>query len=455
MMTSSFWDNLLAYIDRQRVIPIIGSELLTVDDAGVQKPLPRYIAERLGRERGIPTDDLHEVVPLNDVVWRCQQARVSREVIYKRIKELATDTTIAIPESLRKLARIRHFKLFVTTTFDSLLERAVNEVRTPEKAQVFTYTPTGLQHLPADLQKLKGPIIYHLLGRASPVPDDYAVTEEDTLEFLSSLLDQNNRPKPLFDALKAHHLLIIGSTFPDWLARFFIRVAKGERLSLHREQVFLADGLAGCDQNLVIFLERFTNQTTDIFEKGADEFITELWERYSQAHPADEAAPAFEPDGASDSVAPKPRIFLSYASQDGEIARTICNTLKDLGWDVWFDKLNLNPGVHWDSKIKTSIHECVLFLPVVSANTQQRAQGYFRLEWNEAADWSKRYDESVPFLVPLLIDKTLEAEKALVPAEFRKVQWYRLDQGEITGDFQEKMKQLLREHQKKEKKGPS
>ena len=38
----------------------------------------------------------------------------------------------------------------------------------------------------------------------------------------------------------------------------------------------------------------------------------------------------------------------------------------------------------WDQKIRWQIRDCVLFLAIVSHNTQARLECYFRLEWHLA-----------------------------------------------------------------------
>jgi hypothetical protein len=77
-------------------------------------------------------------------------------------------------------------------------------------------------------------------------------------------------------------------------------------------------------------------------------------------------------------------VFLSYASQDAEAARRICEALRAAGIEVWFDQNEpLDPlGAHglvggdvWDAKIRKQIRECALFIPIISANTQARLEG--------------------------------------------------------------------------------
>ena len=77
---------------------------------------------------------------------------------------------------------------------------------------------------------------------------------------------------------------------------------------------------------------------------------------------------------------PAGAVFLSYASQDAEAAKRICEALRAAGIEVWFDQSELRGGDAWDQSIRRQIKNCALFVPVVSRHTHDRAEGYFRLE---------------------------------------------------------------------------
>ena len=66
-------------------------------------------------------------------------------------------------------------------------------------------------------------------------------------------------------------------------------------------------------------------------------------------------------------------VFLSYASQDAEAARRICDALRAVGLEVWFDQSALRGGDAWDASIRRQIKECTLFVPIISA-TRRRAR---------------------------------------------------------------------------------
>jgi TolB-like protein/predicted Zn-dependent protease len=139
---------------------------------------------------------------------------------------------------------------------------------------------------------------------------------------------------------------------------------------------------------------------------------------------------------------PPSTVFLSYASQDAEAAQRICDALREAGVEVWFDRSELRGGDVWDQSIRQKIGDCALFLPLISANTNARSEGYFRLEWKLAVDRSYLMAAEKPFLLPVIVDGTLDID-ALVPDKFREVQWTRLPDGKTSTAFAQRVSHLL------------
>ncbi len=142
------------------------------------------------------------------------------------------------------------------------------------------------------------------------------------------------------------------------------------------------------------------------------------------------------------SAAENKAIFLSYASQDAEAAKRICDALRAAGVEVWFDQSELVGGDAWDQKIRKQIKECALLIPIISANTQSRTEGYFRLEWRLADQRTHLMAKGRPFLLPVVIDDTRDAD-AHVPDSFTEVQWTRLRGGETPVALAERVRKLL------------
>jgi TolB-like protein/Flp pilus assembly protein TadD len=139
---------------------------------------------------------------------------------------------------------------------------------------------------------------------------------------------------------------------------------------------------------------------------------------------------------------PAGAVFLSYASEDAAAAERIAAALRAAGIEVWFDKSELRGGDAWDRQIREQIHDCRLFIPVISANSERRDEGYFRREWSFAADRTRDMAHKRAFLVPVVIDGTPE-RGASVPDKFHELQWTRLPGGETPPAFAERVKRLL------------
>lgn len=128
---------------------------------------------------------------------------------------------------------------------------------------------------------------------------------------------------------------------------------------------------------------------------------------------------------------PLPSVFISYASDDRAAARLLRDCLTAAGLEVWLDEDELGGGEAWDAKIRNQIRTCTYFMPVISAATEARREGYFRREWRLAVERTLDFADDVMFLVPVVIDDTRDAG-ARVPEKFFTVQWLRVPGGQAT-----------------------
>jgi TolB-like protein/Tfp pilus assembly protein PilF len=135
-------------------------------------------------------------------------------------------------------------------------------------------------------------------------------------------------------------------------------------------------------------------------------------------------------------------VFVSHASEDAVAARRLCELLRAAGIDVWLDQSELRGGDAWDTMIRSRIRGCALFLPLISAHTRARWEGYFRLEWKLAIDRSYYISSDRPFLLPISIDETRDGD-ARVPDRFREVQWTYAPHGEAPQEFVARMRRML------------
>jgi hypothetical protein len=465
--SEEFWDDLLAFMEEGRVVPVVGPELLTIAVNGRETSLYRALAEQLLRANGLEPSDpnssaepadnqvpLREDLELNDAVIGLSRRGFRVGDLYRPINDelrRLLGSQPAIPQALIDLASISDLRLFVSTTIDDLLSRALDTVRRPSAPAVerIVYAPNLTGELTSDLPRERSPsyrAVFHLFGRASSSPFFYAINDEDILETVYCLLAESGaRPERMLAELRRSHLLLIGCNFADWLSRFFIRLANQNRLSLDRtkKEFLVGDDLAH-DKSLTMFLERFSHNSR-IYPVDAKTFVAELLRRWRERRP-ETIKPSDVPPLDLHALGASGGVFVSYAHEDIDAAKTLCSDLREIGANtVFFDRSSLTPGDEWDVKIRAAVSSCDIFLPTLSANTEARTDAYFRIEWKLA---EKRAEgiQGRKFIIPSVVDEQFDPERfKLFPPGFKAFQFGHAPGGRMNGDLRKVVVEALRE----------
>ena len=454
-----FWEELIAYIDERRVVPVIGSELISIArDGADSSTLYTLLAQRLADKLKVDIATLPAAPSLNDVTSAFVSRGGRREEVYPKLRLILRDLSPAPPPALAKLAAINGFDLFVSLTFDGLMAEALNQVRFGGDARALqlAFSPARADDLPRDWSRRDSPAVYQLLGKLSAAPE-YAVTEEDVLEFVTSLQSDVRRPNLLFDELRSSHLVVIGAALPEWLSRFFLRATKDRQLSLARsEKEIIVDPEAAHDSRLVSFVRNYSYGTRLIgMEPTA--FVDELHRRWMasgrgklSSATATSAGANRIGDGGDSTDAMRPgSLFLSYAREDLPHVLKLKAALDRAGVEAWLDKERLEAGDLYDQKIRRFIKTCAVFIPVISRNTEKRVEGYFRREWKLAAERAQGIAEHIPFILPVVVDDTPEYSAA-VPECFLSAQWTRLVNGETNGEFEQRLGTIVQDFRQRQ-----
>jgi hypothetical protein len=139
---------------------------------------------------------------------------------------------------------------------------------------------------------------------------------------------------------------------------------------------------------------------------------------------------------------PENAVFISYAREDLPAVQKLKAGLDAAGITTWFDMDRLESGDDYDRKIRGNIARCSFFLPIVSATTQRRHEGYFRREWSYAVDRTRGMADGAVFVLPISIDDTTEAD-AIVPEKFKAVHFSRLPGGEPSPEFSRRLQDFF------------
>lgn len=442
-MNNSNFDRLLDYMENRAVIPIIGQELLVLKRNGTEINAPQCLARELAARFEITADRLPQDYTLSQVIAAAPGFPEDRPYIYSRAHSIFRElhSSVAVPEPLVQLAHISAFKLYLTTTFDPWLSDALRLVRGADR-----HKPLVIPHqlrtdgvppdLPSDWDLPSRPIIYQMFGGICP-ETYYALTEEDQLECICKL--QKDPPQILCDVLREKNLLFIGNSFSDWLARFFIRTVRGERIlteKAKRRDVFVVDNELQRSMSLASFLTGFGHDKPFAVPPAA-EFIRELHCRWLKRHPEDGN---WDKGGQDTAPPPSPSerydVFISYAHEDKNMAQKLCEALSQDGMSVWFDKAGgLNPGDPFEENIRWHIAHCRLFAPVLSSQIENRWEGFFRKEWKWALKRNEGLSPNCPFIMPVVVDPNFQIQSSReVPREFKSFSAMIANGGNISPD---------------------
>lgn len=447
------WEDLLSLIQSRKVIPVVGAGVVTF--GGDNLPLQPWLAQRLAERLGLPPKEAPGEWGLNEAVceWLVRDPR-HRNRAYTKLDGILREDCPEPGQTVRELASIGAFNLYLSTTFDPLLERALNQERFSGKAltQVRAFFPggdSGETDLPGRMRDLSRPAVYHLLGKVSSSAQEYVACEEDALEFVCAL--QQKMPEQLARDLKEHTLLLLGLNFSDWLVRFFLRIAKQTRLSqLDGDIEYLTEAPSGAlSESMVMFFGKMIPKV-EVIPCDPRAFVAELSRRWRRMAP--EKKGGADPEFAlpPEREMPHGAIFISYAREDEPAVRRLKAGLEKHGCRVWYDRERLTekPGANWRNSLHDEVTaHCALFVSVISLATESQSEAYFHLERNWAAERARRFAQDEVFYIPVVIDDSpmRAAREPRIGEKPNSGQGTRLPGGEVTPEFGQSLRRLQEE----------
>jgi hypothetical protein len=452
------WNSLIGRIKRKKVIPVIGQGLYRVEtQSGGKKDflLYDYLSERILESCGatLQTEENHKFAKA------CFEFLKNNRNDYLELSDFLKETLEGIQlvqdNSLRKLARIKGFNVFINTTYDKFLENTITTTRnitTTVRYYSISDKESGLvdDDLLSSINNLQCTLVYHILGTITNedcIEPSY--TERDILEtiveFQKDMVNSKNQ-NALFQKLKSSSLLFLGCGYDDWLFRFFIRTVTNQPYeSLKKDQTcnFVEDNFLNNKRDPFRELPRFLNNyETEVFYSSAGtDFVDMLFKEVEENYP----------DGiisSSEVIAPlkSPVIaFISFEGNDRLLARKLAKNLGKDGIGVWLDEREFKGGDDVDKKILNAIDQCPAFIPLISKNSQQIQTDDGKLKYH-IQEWQHAYSNKIngkADIIPVIIDDTKWKYD-----KFKTIYHLQVEGGNRVGDYK-KLRDQLKEILKK------
>jgi hypothetical protein len=330
-----------------------------------QTPIDEYLALRLLADLG---NDDQRALGLREAMSRYEQ-RIGEPALRSLVQQVAADLDERTTELHRDLASLP-FRLVLQTTPDRMMFEAFRAVgKTGAVEAYYNYCPEVRQDGLLAAPSADKPIVYSLFGRQDH-PESMVLTDQNLLDYLVTLTRE--RP-PLPDSVRATLrarstlFLFVGFGFASWWLRLLLKVLditgvanRGLSLALEDKRSFDAASLED---------RGFFEKSIYIQSGDWNALVKDLAKRYrelpSRKAATLQAAPA-SPSGK------RPLVFLSYASEDGELVDRLRIALDAQGLAVWQDSQNLRAGQNWEAKIEEFIKRVDYFVFVQTENMDKR-----------------------------------------------------------------------------------
>ena len=289
-LTDRDWDMLLARIDEGRCTPFLGAGA-----AASALPLGPGLARSWARLESYPLEDRYDLarvaqflgVERKDLQW-------PKDQVCSVINAASGLPDFSHPSNAHAVLARLPIPLVLTTNYDNFMVDAFKQQRKKPQYEVCRWTelsrtvPTPLRDDATLEPHVATPIVYHLHGHHD-IPHSIVLTENDYFHFLLQISQQQDLiPHQVKYALARTSLVFIGYRLADWDFRVLFKgvvdpVAKtGEMLGVTVQLPRAQDA----SRYLSTYYERMMN--LKVFWGSADEFASELWERWQvwkAAHP--------------------------------------------------------------------------------------------------------------------------------------------------------------------------
>ncbi|MCV7363254.1 toll/interleukin-1 receptor domain-containing protein [Mycolicibacterium neworleansense] len=436
------------------LIPVVGPDVTMVKVDGSEHSLTTLVGQRLTERFDLNVPPRTMTTDQAVAAFLRERGRDEVDDLYGVIDEITMELDPEPGDALSDLAAIDDLRLFVTTTPDRLLAKALSTVRGRPVREI-SFAPN--KSTPDQERNAKEPspadtVVLSLFGQTAAMPE-YAIHEEDRLEWIHALLTEKaSLPDWLDYPLKHQPMLFIGCQIPDWFGRFLVRLSSDKRLALGGKPFFFAANSR--EPSLSSFFSTYCRRTmVKQLDMEPTEFVAELRTRWEAKQPKSRASAAPGPirGGAQDIEPPSldnAEIFISYKHEDVAAARRLYDAITALGGVAWLDERELRTGDAWEEEILSCIRQTVrLFVPVISANTERKKESYVFKEWNEAVDRTRGI-LGQRFIMPVVIDDDYDGDATRfkqVPREFKNFQFGHAPGGEPDADLTRDLISAIRE----------
>lgn len=443
-MKERYWTSIVSSLIHGQCILVLGPEIQAISNNNSSNENSEYIffpdvlAAHFASECGSTEKGANKACTLSAAAQQFEDNEDSNTM--KAIASHFYNSSSYLPSEIHYILASLPFSLILTTCHDDLLTKAME--MSEKNPIVLNYHFRGDKKDNPEFnynEDINQPIIYHLFGK-SQIPSSIVISENDILDFMIAIISgASPLPEKLKQLLKRkdQSFLFIGFGIKQFHLRVLLKVLV-RVLELNRTGTAIATeplkGLSeGEKEQTILFYQRGTR--IQIEDSDISPFLKELKCRLNENANITEF---------KKSVGPRISVFISYASEDINLALRIKNRLIDERIFPWFDKDDLKYGDNWEQDIKKNLKEVdfafILYTPALT----NKKDSFVNKEIYYAIERSREIRGS--FIIPILTFDISQNDRIESLIEFQEMQ---LRQDIFNEDMEKLISFIRREYQRR------
>lgn len=391
---------------RGTIVPIIGDDTIVYREknSGEEIPFQEFILQEF--QKKYPLVEVNDA----DVVSMRERGYYGLSLMSQYYERRFLDDFMDFVNDNRSCIKLKdevldflvtfNFPIIITTVCFDIIEQQL-------KGKIEDYKSIWYR-LNKENSTLPARCVYHIFGQAKD--GSKWVSDEDLL--LSFLLSHNHNDygaKGLTDYLKENEkkLLALGCNLPNWLFRFLWQPTQAGRT-----------GSMKTTQGYWINKEKPEDSFENFLKKknfSADEQVKEILEDATKLLQEELLCEAEERRAENDAKEHFD-VFISYASEDRQVATVIFEALRNMNVKAWFDdrgKGEITPGSPYWEKIQKGIQHSAHYMPIITGKWMEKMTSTSSLkeETLMVKDWlaeCRKNDSPVQlksnYSIPVIVD---------------------------------------------------
>jgi hypothetical protein len=392
----SDWDELIDIVSDKSLTPVIGKEMYAYKENDKLLPIDDYLSQKLFEQNKITDQSAASLVEAVNYLEN-EKKQKTMDVI-RKLKSIVKDISFDFP-LLNDFLQIKNLNYFINTAvYNSVLENVIEKIKKQPVTSV-NFSISEEVSSSINLETLDKPLVFNVFGSLLTTVDP-AISEEDLQEYAWLYKEKMTGATNIINVLKNRHLLFLGCTFPERMARFILRMLTNEPMHQwgSKRTIIMVNNDSEFRKQQFNILKYYDVVT---YEGNTADFVQELCQQWKKRNP----------EKVKNKV-----VFLSYTRTDMEAVENLKKGIEKIGnVTCWYDNRELEPGDDWREKIVVNIREADLFIPLISANSLEHEDGYVQKEWEQGKnEWVFRNHakREGKYLIPVVIDDSkLYSEK--------------------------------------------